>query len=222
MTANMQVAQRSTGRRLAQGILPYVPALLNVGTRMARQYWDMNRMRDALPAAPPQSSNPPKRRRNRRRGRQAKPSSMNGAVRVVDTEKWIVSTDKFDYKEFPFSSASRLAQYAKMYGKYNIKRVNIKTCGLIGSAVTGTFHYGIAVDSKLSTVIDADTIMKLAPSRSQHASATSSITVTHDMQLSKWMDSDTHAFTLYWKSSVANTVVVEVSYDITFASPRPF
>lgn len=223
----MQVAPtRNTRRRLVNAILPYTPAMLNAGSRLVRQLWDMNTMRQALPPIQPQSSqNPPqnrRRRRNRRRARGVGPSTFtpSGEIRVNDTESFSPSSTNLDYKTFPFQNLERMKAFRQLYGKFMIHSVTIKAQGLAGSATVGTIAYGVLVDGH-SSAVNVDNLSTLRPYRTHHASKSSSIKLTHDIQLSKWMDSDTAAFTLYWKASATGVVSFQVSYDVSFASPRP-
>lgn len=182
-------------------------------------------MQNALPVTQvPVSTNPP-RKRKRRRNRKGMSTNRNqgnvsGEIRVKDTEKFTVTTNTLDYKTFPFANIARMNSFTAMYGKYMIHSITIKCIGLVGTASTATIVYGVMVDGHSDKVTEA-TLPNLKPSRQHHASRVSSVKLTHDIQLSKWMDSETHAFTLYWKASLASAVCFEVSYDISFASPRP-
>lgn len=139
---------------------------------------------------------------------------------MVDTESFVPSTTTLDYKTFPFQNVERMKAFRNLYGKYMIHSVVIKAQGLAGSAATGTVAYGVLVDGHSSAVTE-NNLSALRPYRTHHGSKSSSIKLTHDIQLSKWMDSDNPAFTLYFKLSAASIISFQITYDVSFASPRP-
>lgn len=184
-------------------------------------------MQSALPSTPPQTSKnaPPKRRRAKRsrRGRsQVIAPNVSGTIRVRDTEKITLSDTTLKAAQFPFSACPRLGKFSAMYGKYMIHSVLIRANGLIGSSVVGIVHYGVAVDGTDALIKDGATIDNLRPSRVHHASKSSQFRLTHEIQLSKWTDSDSHAFTLYMLATVKDSVTFDIVYDVSFSSPRPF
>lgn len=152
----------------------------------------------------------------------AKASGL-GVVRVSDMERFNPSAaDKVVAYGFPFS-LSRMGKFAQMYERYMIHKVNIKCVGLGGSAESGVCAYGVLsgpVDTNLTTTTQVNA---LRPSHNQHISHTTQVNVTHDIQLSKWRRCDEDdAFTLYIRTSDISKVVFEITYDVTFSSPRPF
>lgn len=146
-----------------------------------------------------------------------------GMIRVSDTEKFNVSSaSQVVGYGFPFSLA-RLGKFASMYERFMIHKVVIKCIGLGGSAEAGTCVYGVLsgiVDKDIKTITN---INALRPSRSQHISHTTMLSVTQDIQLSKWRRCDEDdAFSLYVYTTDSAKSLFEVTYDLTFASPRPF
>lgn len=157
-----------------------------------------------------------------RKGRATGPTT-EGTLRVVDTEKTELSTSgKVIGIGFPFATA-RLGKFAKMYERVKINRVIIKCVGMAGSAEAGTLHYGILSGNVDKNIQNVDQILAMRPNRSQHISHTTSLIVTHDIQLGKWSPcDDDDSFSLYSYTDVANKAYFEISYDLIFASPRPF
>lgn len=146
-----------------------------------------------------------------------------GMVRVTDMERFNVSApSKVVAYGFPFSLA-RMGKFAQMYERYMIHKVNIRCVGLGGSAEAGVCTYGVlsgAVDANLNSTTG---INALRPSHNQHISHTTSVNVGHDIQISKWRRcDDDDAFTLYVQTDSVSKVVFEITYDVTFSSPRPF
>lgn len=142
---------------------------------------------------------------------------------MSDTEKFSVSTNsKVVAYGFPFSLA-RLGKFSQMYERFSIHKVLIRCVGLGGSAETGQCYYGVISGPKDANITTITNINALRPSNTQHVSHTTQMSVTQDIQLSKWRRSDDDdAFTLYIWCTDVSKVVFEVSYDVTFASPRPF
>lgn len=148
--------------------------------------------------------------------------NASGSIRVIDTEKFNAGDSKVEGWGFPFSLA-RMAYFAKMYEKYMIHRVTIRAVGLAGSAESGTCNFGVMAGAKDDNIDSVSKINSLRPSRAQHVSHTNQITVTNDIQISKWREcSLDDSFALYTYVTRGSQVVFEVSYDVTFASPHPF
>lgn len=148
--------------------------------------------------------------------------NASGSIRVSDTEKFNAGDGKVEGWGFPFS-LSRMAQFAKMYEKYMIHRVTIRAIGLAGAAEAGTCNFGVMAGAKDEKLDSVAKINALRPSRAQHVSHTNQLTVTNDIQLSKWRECALDdSFTLYTYVTKGPQVVFEVSYDVTFSSPRPF
>lgn len=146
-----------------------------------------------------------------------------GSIRVNDMEKFFPSKDsELAGYGFPFSLA-RLGKFAQMYERYMIHKIVIKCVGLGGSAESGSCVYGVLSGPKDVNIKTLTDINAMRPSKTQHISHTTQIVVGHDIQLSKWRQCDEDdAFALYIWSSSASKTVFEISYDLTFASPRPF
>lgn len=165
-----------------------------------------------------------KRRTVAKRSRTLQASAAGlGSVRVSDMEKFNPSSANAVVKYgFPFSLA-RMGKFAQMYERYMIHKVVIKCVGLGGSAEAGSCIYGVlsgAVDDNIKTTT---AINSLRPSKCQHISHTTSVVVGHDIQLSKWRRCDEDdAFALYIYTSDVAKLVFEITYDVTFSSPRPF
>lgn len=165
-----------------------------------------------------------KRRAVAKRSRTLQASAAGlGTVRVTDMEKFNPgSKDQVVKYGFPFSLA-RMGKFAQMYERYMIHKVNIRCVGLGGSAESGSCIYGVlsgAVDDNVKTTT---AINSMRPSKCQHISHTTSVSVSHDIQLSKWRKCDEDdAFALYIYTTDTAKTVFEITYDVTFTSPRPF
>lgn len=151
----------------------------------------------------------------------ATPNS-SGSIRVIDTEKFNAGDSKVEHWGFPFS-LPRMAYFAKLYEKYMIHKVTIRAVGLAGSAEAGTCNYGIMAGAKDDGIDTISKVNSLRPSRAQHVSHVSQLTVTNDIQLSKWRECALDdSFTLYTHVTRGSQVIFEVIYDVTFSSPHPF
>lgn len=203
---------------------------MNAGAKLVRQIFTAQRA-GSNTNIPPNTNIPNlKLKSNNRRRKRGTPvvglvsgPSSSGSVRVRDTEK--ASFDKASAvvaTSFPFN-LKRLGEFSKMYERYQIHTVRIRVLGTAGSAQAGTIAYGVLSGGVEDVIKTADDILALRPSRTHHVSQQSSIVLGHDIQLSKYMRTDDKsAFTLYSWATVANVAFLEVSYDVTFSSPRPF
>lgn len=203
---------------------------MNAGAKLVRQIFTAQKAGSNTNGTPTNTNIPNlKIKSNNRRRKRAQVAglvsgpSSSGSVRVRDTEK--ASFDKasvISALSFPFN-LKRLGEFAKMYERYQIHTVRIRVLGTAGSAQAGTIAYGVLSGGVEDVIKTADDILALRPSRTHHLSQQSSILLGHDIQLSKYMRTDDKsAFTLYSWATVANVAFLEVSYDVTFSSPRPF
>lgn len=145
-----------------------------------------------------------------------------GSVTVIDMEKFSVGKGLVT-DQFPLDKCQRLVGFTKMYARYRINRIVIKAIGLVGSASSGTIVYGIMSGPVDSNVTDPSV---LKPSKAHHASKSSQIVITRNIQVQDYMlttgAEDNVPFTLYSNSTNDNNVIFEVHYNITFSSPLPF
>lgn len=212
--------------------MPYAPAIVNAGSQLVKQLYNMH-MNAQTPVQPPPivqiaPGQPKKRRRPRRKRNSPKsgPSVGGQEMRVKDVEKWSIVEAKADYKEFPFGTCARLTKFAAMYSRYKIHSVVVKYCPLVGSAQVGAVQYGIMAGKNNAQAIKQ--IMALKPSQAHHGSIYSSISVGQNIMAQPFLytgaggSDDGTAFTLYWTTTVASVGVFEVTYDVTFSSPLPF
>lgn len=149
--------------------------------------------------------------------------SGEGNIRVRDTEKFNMATaNAVVVSGFPVN-LTRLQAFAKMYEKYMIHSIQIRVLGIAGSAQDGQVYIGITSGPNDTRVKTAKDLLAMKPSRVLHASGSTIINLTHDIQLSKYMRcDDDDAFTLYYWVTKADVAYIEMSYDVTFSSPRPF
>jgi hypothetical protein len=147
--------------------------------------------------------------------------SEMGKIRIKDMERTSNDKTSIMVMEFPFQ-LKRLNKYRGMFEKFMIHKIVIKCVGQAGSAEKGVVAYGILSGTKVD-IKEMDQILALKPSKSHHVSMSSSVTITSDIQLGKWVSCDeANAFTLYTMTTAASTSLMEIYYDVTFASPVPF
>lgn len=124
------------------------------------------------------------------------------------------------------SEMLRLAQFEKMYERYRILRMNITYKSGSSTNTAGNVAMGIVSGTKSDKVATQTDIMKLRPNVYVPIWKNASISVPPSIDASRFMhcglENDTSvAFSLYVMGTLGGGIV-QVSYSVQFAYPRPF
>lgn len=225
--SNMQL-QPSTSRRRRPGIGTALlnPQVINAGTRLVRQLWNMSQMRSSLPVLPQVGSlnpQPPRQRRSRRRRRnQNNPSSSpttTAMLRLRDVESFTLQKGfaAFEFSPSGSEKLSRLGVMSKLYARYEYVSVTVKIIGTSSSYNAGTVTAGVSEGGKIGGVKETN-ILSLRPSFMIPTTKTQSLRVP--IRLRQEYDYDKPAWTLY-VNSTDPSFYVSVAYDIKLYSPHP-
>lgn len=157
-------------------------------------------------------------------------STRSGSVEFVrDTE--ILTSVTSTIKTFAFNPSPdelvRLKSREKMFTRYRFRFINIAYKSGSGTNVTGNVAMGIAPGVVNNAVKTMDDILKLRPSFYVPAWKNDSMSVSGLIDSQRFMmcgtnDNDGVSFTLYVMASAADLGMVQVSYGVEFAYPRPF
>lgn len=147
---------------------------------------------------------------------------------ITDSEFLLALDGKLQTYQFNPANDSmpRLAQFSKMYERYRILRMNIAYKSGSSTNTAGNIAFGVLTGTKQATITGQDTIMKLRPNVYVPIWKNASLTVPPSIDSSRYMhcdglDDTSIAFTLY-VNGTAKGGMIQVSYSVQFAYPRPF
>lgn len=212
---------------------------------LAGPSYNFGPMRAALPVTPVARGRARGRgrgrgsRRGRGRGRpqvSSRPGSLSSGIStasgstivIKDTE--ILGSPTGSLQVFTFNPGPqelvRLKQFESMYNRYRIKYINIAFKSGSSISTSGNVAFGINVGTKLDGVKDQATIMKLRPFVYIPVWKSETLNVGTQIDSQKYMycgleDNDSVAFTLY-VFGTKDSGMLQVSYEIEFAYPKPF
>lgn len=196
-----------------------------------RGFYNMSPMRNALPPSNPRGRGGRRKRGGRTQGSQPRAgvsTSGSSSIVVRDTEVFTLVEAKLMVLAFNPSAdvLPRLHAHEKMYTRYRIKYMNIAYKSGSGTSTVGNVSVAVQVGPKNTQVTTAN-ILSLKPSFFVPAWKNDALTLGKDIDSSRYMicgdtTSDGVSFCLYVSPSAANLGVIQVSYEVEFAFPRPF
>lgn len=156
-------------------------------------------------------------------------TSPSGSMIVIrDTEVIGALTGKLQVYTFnpACDGTPRLKAFESMYQRYRFKFVNISFKSGSATNVAGNIAMGIAPGTTIKEVVDQSTIMKLKPSFYSPIWKNETINVGKNIDSQKYMycgdaSADGVSFTLYVYGT-AGGGMIQVSYEVEFAYPKPF
>lgn len=157
--------------------------------------------------------------------------SGGGLVVVQDVEYFkLTDINKIYVAEFNPSSAglTRLKQFESMYERYRIVFFNFTFKPATSTYTSGSMTFGISPGPANGSVKDADTILKVRPSRMIPIYGKASVSLGQTIDSQRYMHcgdktADGVAFTFYaYTDASAVYGAFQVSYKVEFAYPRPF
>lgn len=210
-------------RQLGNAFIPYLPAIMNSGSNLARGIYNQY----TRPNPPQQQPMPPVRNQRRRRKKKtpipARNIASGSSLNVSDTEYLGSTTTALQAFEFGAGSLVRLTKFFSLYTEYKFNSVTIIMQPLVGSYTASMVAIGVMAGSKNVKVTTADHIAKMNPCIYMAATKGATITVPQSiLRAHALLSTDEHFFTVYVIGTGSGHASLRVKYSINMSSPSPF